>query len=505
MRINRQKTAPDQSELFVELTESAEILKLIIEGTNAGIWDWDFETGEVYWSENFYGLLGYVQGEIPAKIETFYDLLHPEDKALLAKALNAHLKHKVPYRIEARLRTREGIYKYFECTGKAVFEDGKPVRMAGCNADINDRKILENKLAESEYLLSEAGRVARMGGWEFDLAKNKSVWSKTVYDIYELPYDHNLEFTNPYAYFLPPYDEHLKGAVEEAAAKGTIWDLELQMLTEKGKVIWVRSYGEPVFNPTGHVIKLRGVFMDIEKYKNSEIVLNRSIEWITQNNLQLKNFTHILSHNIRNHANNIAMLTSFIDPDELTGENADLFQRIEKVSQGLNSTLDDLAEAIKVQEVELTSDNLYFEDIINSVINVLESDLDSNNATVNKELWTEKVSFPRLYLESIVMNLVTNAVKYSRPGVPPVITLRTYTDRDDRVVFECQDNGLGIDLEVHGKKLFGLYKTFHEGKDSHGVGLFLTKTQIESQGGYIAVDSEPNIGTTFKVVFKAKN
>lgn len=489
----------------MELTESAEILKLIIEGTNAGIWDWDFETGEVYWSENFYGLLGYVQGEIPAKIETFYDLLHPEDKSLVTKALNAHLKHKTPYRLEARLRTKEGIYKYFECTGKAIFEDGKPVRMAGCNADINDRKILENKLAESEYLLSEAGRVARMGGWEFDLAKNKSVWSKTVYDIYELPYDHSLEFANPYSYFLPPYDEQLKSAVEKAAASGAIWDLELQMLTEKGKVIWVRSYGEPVFNGAGEVIKLRGVFMDVEKYKTNEIALNRSIELITQNNLQLKNFTHILSHNIRNHANNIAMLTSFIDTDELTGENADLFQRIEKVSQGLNSTLDDLAEAIKVQEVELTSDNLYFEDIINSVVNVLESDLEANNATVNKELWTEKVSFPRLYLESIVMNLLTNAVKYSRPDVQAVITLRTYTDRDDRVVFECQDNGLGIDLEVHGKKLFGLYKTFHEGKDSHGVGLFLTKTQIESQGGYITVDSEPNVGTTFKIVFKAKS
>jgi len=266
----------------------------------------------------------------------------------------------------------------------------------------------------------------------------------------------------------------------------------------------VRSYGEPVFNGAGEVVKLRGVFMDVEKYKNNEIALNRSIELITQNNLQLKNFTHILSHNIRNHANNIAMLTSFIDTDELTGENTDLFQRIEKVSQGLNATLDDLAEAIKVQEVELISDNLNFEDIINSVVNVLESDLETNNVTVNKELWTEKVSFPRLYLESIVMNLLTNAVKYSKPDVPAVVMLRTYTDRDDRVVFECQDNGLGIDLEVHGKKLFGLYKTFHEGKDSHGVGLFLTKTQIESQGGYITVDSEPNVGTTFKVVFKAR-
>jgi PAS domain S-box-containing protein len=489
----------------VELTESAEILKLIIEGTNAGIWDWDFATGEVFWSENFYDLLGYKPGEIPAKIETFYDLLHNDDKVLVSQALNAHLKHKAPYRVEARLRTKENGYKYFECTGKAIFENGKPVRMAGCNMDIDERKVLENKLALNEYLLSEAGRLARMGGWEFDIVKMENVWSKTVYDIYELPYDHDLAFDNPYTYFLPPYDEILKKAVEQTVKHGIIWDLELQLLTGKGKVIWVRSYGEPVFNTAGEVYKLRGVFMDIEKYKTNELALNRSIELVTQNNLQLKNFTHLLSHNIRNHANNIAMLTSLMDDSTLDEDNADMLQKIEKVSQGLSATLDDLSEAIKVQETELIADNLKFSEIIDSVLAVLEPDLLANGASVNPELWTEKVQFPRLYLESIVLNLLTNAIKYRKPDVPPVINLRTYTDHNDCVVFECQDNGLGIDLEIHGKKLFGLYKTFHEGKNSHGVGLFLTKTQVESQGGHILVDSEPNQGSTFKVVFKSKS
>lgn len=145
------------------------------------------------------------------------------------------------------------------------------------------------------------------------------------------------------------------------------------------------------------------------------------------------------------------------------------------MSQGLSATLDDLAEAIKVQETELIADNLNFSEVLDSVLAVLEHDLQANGVTVTRDLWTEKVQFPRLYLESIVMNLVTNAIKYRKPDVPPVINLRTYTDHNDCVVFECQDNGLGIDLEIHGKKLFGLYKTFHEGKNSHGVGLFLAK------------------------------
>jgi len=490
----------------VELVESAEILKLIISGTNAGIWNWDFETGEVYWSDNFYGLLGYQPGDIPANIKTFSNyLLHPDDVLRFEEALNNHLKFKKPYKIEVRLKTRDNSYRYFECTGQALFMNDKPVIMAGCNVDIHDRKVLENKVSESEYLLSEAGRLARMGGWEYNIADNHSVWSDMIYDIYELPHGHNMDLDDPYSYFLPPYGDQLKAAVEECYHYGTIWDLELQMITAKQSVTWVRSYGEPLYDITGKLVKLRGVFMDIEKYKNSEIALKGSIEVMTQSNLQLKNFTHILSHNIRNHANNISQLTSFIETDGLDEENADLFQRIAKVSQGLNTTLDDLSEAIKIQENSLLSDKLNFEEVISGVLEILQSDLDSNEVEIRKELWTSQVVFPRLYMDSIIMNLVTNAVKYRKPDVAPIITLRTYTDGNNRVVLECEDNGLGIDLEIHGKKIFGLYKTFSDRKDAHGVGLFLTKTQVESQGGQIYVDSELNVGTTFKIIFKAAN
>ena len=67
------------------------------------------------------------------------------------------------------------------------------------------------------------------------------------------------------------------------------------------------------------------------------------------------------------------------------------------------------------------------------------------------------------------------------------------------VVLSVKDNGLGLDLKTHGSKLFSLYQTFHRNKDSRGVGLFITKNQIEAMGGFIKVESELNVGTTFKI------
>ncbi|WP_439555488.1 sensor histidine kinase [Dyadobacter sp.] len=221
----------------------------------------------------------------------------------------------------------------------------------------------------------------------------------------------------------------------------------------------------------------------------------------TRNNEQLKNFTHILSHNIRNHASNMVLLSTLIDPEKLDEDNAQLFDKMKDVSNGLNATLEDLSKAIKIKDHVVQSEQLDFRVVTEKVLNIFGTDLNMNNAEVFLEFDEETVLFPRVYLESIVTNLVSNTVKYRNPSEQLRIILKSYKNRQGKTVLECRDNGLGIDLDLHRKKIFGLYKTFHNHKDAHGVGLFLVKTQIESQGGHIEVESTPGLGTAFKLIF----
>lgn len=102
------------------------------------------------------------------------------------------------------------------------------------------------------------------------------------------------------------------------------------------------------------------------------------------------------------------------------------------------------------------------------------------------------------YLDSIVMNLITNAIKYSSEERNSYLKIQA-EKTDKYIILKFIDNGLGIDLKKHEKKLFGMYKTFHNHADSRGIGLFITKNQIESMNGKIEVNSEINIGTTFKI------
>lgn len=368
--------------------------------------------------------------------------------------------------------------------------------------EISERKHVEEKLAGSEFLLKEAGRLSRMGGWEFDVKAGRNTWSETVYEIYELQEDFDIDSADLYSFFTEESGQRLKIAIEQAFSKGESWDLELQMITAKGSRIWVRHCGECFYDENGEIYKLRGICMDIDKYKLNEMELSKSHELLFQSHQQLKTFTHILSHNIRNHSSNISLLSGLIEPETLDENNADLFDKIVKVSRGLNTTLDDLAEAIKIRENTLPPETINFRETAERVVEIIESAIINTGTIIKYDFNEETVWFPRLYLESILINLISNSIKYRRVGETPYIHLLTYTNETGKTVLQCKDNGLGIDLDLHGAKLFGLYKTFHIHDEAHGVGLFLMKTQIESQGGSISVESSPGKGATFTVTFK---
>ncbi|RFZ90311.1 hypothetical protein D0C36_21165 [Mucilaginibacter conchicola] len=366
--------------------------------------------------------------------------------------------------------------------------------------EMEKRREVEDKLAASEFLLSEAGRISRVGGWETELPGNKRTWSNTVYDIFELPYDTDMSTYKVSDYFFGENLTIAQQALDDAINNNIKWDNELQIRTAKGNIVWIRSTGEPVQDDNGNVIKLRGIFMDIDRYKQNELALNKSLELTTLNNQQLKNFTHILSHNIRNHASNMALISSLVDEEKLDDNNKELFEKMNNVSAALNDTLEHLSEAIRIKDTVIQSEVLNIRKEVDKVLDIFQSDLNFNNAKVSVQLDVETISFPRIYLESILTNLVSNAIKYRNPQVPLHIDIKTYKNSSLETVLACADNGLGIDLRLHGNKIFGLYKTFHDRKDAHGVGLFLVKTQVESQGGQIEVESKPGIGSTFKII-----
>ena len=188
------------------------------------------------------------------------------------------------------------------------------------------------------------------------------------------------------------------------------------------------------------------------------------------------------------------------EESESAEDRAEVFAHIKSISGSLATTVEHLNEIVMIHtETDKERKTLEFEDVFKTVMSALQSNIDSTHARVEYDFTQcPVIEYIPAYMESIFQNLLTNALKYRHPDRPPVITCRTLRD-NNHVYMLFEDNGIGIDMERYGDKVFGMYKTFHQNTDAKGIGLFITRNQIESMGGTIKVDSTVNVGTKFTI------
>ena len=172
-------------------------------------------------------------------------------------------------------------------------------------------------------------------------------------------------------------------------------------------------------------------------------------------------------------------------------------EMLRKVSLSLQDTMTNLNEVVNIQSnIGLQREELNLKVFIDSTLHVLNEQILQKDATLFVDVDSNTtVFYNAAYLESILLNLVSNAIKYASHDRVPIVKIEYNAVLKKLSV---SDNGIGIDLKKHGHNMFGMYKTFHKHQDSRGVGLFITKNQVESMEGKISVVSEENIGTTLK-------
>ncbi|GBF50389.1 PAS domain S-box protein [Leptospira ryugenii] len=270
-----------------------------------------------------------------------------------------------------------------------------------------------------------------------------------------------------------------------------------------GELGWTAWINQGIFDEGGNLIKIHSVGRDITELKNSYQQALDLLSVSSEQNKKLKNFTYIVSHNLRSHSANIKgileLLQLSVDPEEKNK----LFDLLHFSANRLEETIHNLNEILTIQENNLrimVRINLGNE--IKKTLDVLTNVIASTKCTIHLEI--EHNIFVKVipaYLESVLLNVIGNAIKYRSPVRDPKVWIRT-EETAEYLVLQIEDNGLGIDLSKYENKIFGMYKTFHGNEDAKGFGLYLAKTQMESMGGKINVQSEVNKGSTFSIYFQ---
>lgn len=241
---------------------------------------------------------------------------------------------------------------------------------------------------------------------------------------------------------------------------------------------------------------------DVTPIKLFEKELNRASHIINRQNEQLLNFANIVSHNLNNYACNLESMLDFFIKADSTEEKEELFALLQSLSKSFNLSLKNIRKIVNIQnqgQLQCEWVNVY--DCVEQVIRLLEHQVKRdhiilvNRITTDSRIWANCA-----YVESIIMNFLTNAIKYRHPDRVAIIELIPIMYRE-QFALKIRDNGMGIDLNKHGQRLFGMYNTFHGNADAEGIGLYITKFQVESMGGHIEVESEVNQGATFTAFF----
>lgn len=502
------------------LARTSEMLERTNRVARVGGWELDLHKQSLYWTSVTKEIHGVPANYIPNLVTAidFYKIGESRDK--ITEAINKAVTNGIPWGLELQITNAKGKDTWVRALGNVEFENGVCKRVYGTFQDIDNYKRSEIALRRSVATQKKLNEELQV---QVNLVQTQD---KTIQDIHEYKFladsipeiiwtskpDGSPDYYNRYWFdytgltlqetksfgwpmVLHPDDVEKDGKKwHYCLDNGTPYESEIRFKRKAdGLYRWHLSRALPMKNEHGEIVKWFGSCTDIDEFKRALNLENRIS--------QFEDFNRIIAHNLRGPAGSIDMLLGMIAEEEEADEKENLFGMLKTSSITLNETLNELMKVLEVRNNKnMTYDLCYLPEMVTFTDAMLKGQIAAKKATITTNLQVVTMKFPKMYLESIFYNMVSNSLKYSKPGVAPQIDI-TSKIVDGRVTLQFSDNGLGIDLTRHGQNMFKLNSVFHKGYDSKGVGLFMTKTQIETFGGKITVDSEPNVGTTFTIVF----
>lgn len=471
--------------------------------TSAGIviYDYNVANAKILWSGNSREVLGYAPDEL-GDLQRWSDLVHPNDRDAAFMLLEDAQKKIKPYDVYYRFLRKDGQYIHMHDRGFFLAAGGIATRMLGMMTDVTERIKAEDSLRESE-LRFRTLQEASFGGIGLHdkgviLDCNQGLCDITGYSYAELIGSNGLDLIAP----------EWKDVVLEKIVSGFDRTYDVEGIRKDGSryFLEIRGKNMPYDGRTIRVTEFRDVTDRKEteyKIKEQNARLLALTEDLRRKNSQLEEFTQIVSHNLRAPVGNILTLLTFYKGSESAAEKEEYIELLQQSGQTILSMLNELNDILKIrQSKHIEKQLLKFDAILQRVVMLLHAKITGVSATITSDFAeAPEVEYPSLYLESIMLNLIDNALKYHHPDRAPIIHLKSYMTEEGHVILEVTDNGLGINLERYGHQVFRLRKTFHYHPESRGIGLFIVKNQIDAMGGDITVTSEENKGTTFQINF----
>ena len=499
-----------------------------------GAWELEPEANRIYWSEamfEFYGMDSKTSRALT--FDEALNFIHPDDKTLFEVAFNNLRNEKQPYKLECRHVLADGKVRYFEKSALAIPSGMGNTLFMGVTVDIT-----EKKLAEREDALRQRSRlVSNAVGFAISPASNLN----ELFEFFALAFiqtapankiavysDETNAGRHTVYYNYPKVDSsdsdfatalnleilnRLNNAelteVSSLNEQFKDWLISPIKLPELGKcylAIRLTSASEA----TADLIAIAETVIQLIQQKGERIYADTKLRdlnmELTETNLQLRQYSYIVSHNLRAPVANILGCLNLINTEDATdARNKILMDGLKISANSVESILQDLNKILNIKEnVVKQFEYLVFESVLKDVMSNLNNDIQGIPFTLSTDFEAVKgmMAF-KPYLISIFQNLISNSFRYRRPEIPLELSVSSKVE-GHKIVLHFRDNGRGIDLQKNRKRLFKLYERFHSDVAGTGLGLNMVQEQVRVLGGSIQVESELDAGTNFILTFVPK-
>lgn len=492
----------------IRIKESNDRYNLVSKATSDAIWDYTFLTNKTYIAgTGFKHLFKYNIVNAFLEENFWEEKIHPDDREETTRNLRSFIEDnsQLQYQHEYRFQRADGSYAYVNDRLFVIREHGIPVRIIGALNDITQKKEEEQHLKLLQSVITSAhDAVMITEATHAGLTEPKVVYVNEALTKMTGYTKEEITGKPPEMFQGAKTDRSQLHLIKEALTNNELLSTEIISYTKTGKPYWVNIDISPVTDSFGNVTHMIIIERDITGRKIQEQEREKLIFELIQNNKDLRQFSYITSHNLRGPIANLLGLTNLLDVHKAENKTlARILEGIKKAAVSFDETIKDLSTVLNVKDrPSIPKEKISLASVYKKVTEQCQLLIKESNAEINVDFSNAGViHFNKAYLESILLNLMTNAIKYRCTETPLKIDILTeFADNEIRLKFK--DNGQGIDTELHKEKLFGLYQRFHQNIEGKGLGLFLIKSQMEALNGSIEIESELNRGTLFTLHFK---
>ncbi len=501
-----------QIEFRETFLQNERLLREMSNLANVGGWEFDTTLMKSTWTDLVFQIHDLEPPNIPKDLDTSLSYYPAPGDSILRQKMWDVFEKGIPFDLTLPFISAKKKSKWVRLIANPEIVNGKAIRVYGAIYDVTEQTNAEHRLEISEKKFRDAFHFSAVGvvltSTDGKFLEVNSAFCRFIgysqeellgKEISSISFEGDLTLNHRLR------DQVLEG-------KSDFFEMEKRYIHKDGRILWGHLSGTLVRDEKGHPIHFVSQIFDIDSRKKTELKLLQTNEKLTtvtnsltNQNKQLQSYNQIVSHNLRSPVSNLRTLLNLMDETEDEEEKKEYNIHLHKVTENLESTLEDLITALKIQQSqENQPQSLDLQDSLERVKKLMMGEITNLKADIRSDFApAPEIYFPKMYLESILLNLLSNSLKYSKPDIKPQVQIHSFPV-GNQITISFSDNGLGIDLERYGKHLFQLRKTFHRHISGRGLGLFLTKYQLESVGGQIEVRSEPGLGSTFLLHFPKK-